>query len=194
MKVTVPENKNDIAVEQWQKFGKYMDNNPNATELQLQVKAIELFCNLTEQIVKAMSSQDVDTYGGNILEILKEEDEFLQTFKIGDIEYGFIPNLNKMTAGEMIDLESYANGHLHLFAGACYRPIKQKLGDKYLIEDYTGDEGGLLQAPISAVLGAKVFFWNLGRDLITNMKGCLTEEDLKVLPQELISQLNGAGV
>jgi hypothetical protein len=57
----------------------------------------------------------------------------------------------------------------HRSMAVLYRPIKQKLSNKYLIEDYEGSDKfaeQMLNAPMDVVLSSKVFFWTLGRELL----------------------------
>ena len=75
-----------------------------------------------------------------------------------------------------------------------YRPIKQKIKDKYLIEEYKGDNyhEAMKHTPMDAVVSSMLFFWNLGIELSKVMIAYLREaEDLT---PEQISVLNGDGI
>jgi hypothetical protein len=76
-----------------------------------------------------------------------------------------------------------------------YRPIKQKLGDKYLIEDYNVETKDLLlQMPMDAVFGSIIFFYHLGIDLSKTMMNYLENKEEKQLLQELGFQKSGDGI
>jgi hypothetical protein len=48
-----------------------------------------------------------------------------------------------------------------------YRPLKQKLKEKYLIEDYNENNNTVLQdMPLDAVMSSIFFFYHLGNDLL----------------------------
>ena len=79
-----------------------------------------------------------------------------------------------------MDLDGYITNwdDMHRAMAVLYRPIKQKLGEKYLIEDYEGTERYAEQmkdAPLDVVLGAVVFFWHLGKELLKSTMDYLVE-------------------
>ena len=78
-----------------------------------------------------------------------------------------------------------------------YRPIKQKIKSKYLIEDYTGENPDFMkQMPMDAVLGSILFFYNLGIDLSTTMMAYLEQpqKEGENLVQQAISQKDMDGI
>jgi hypothetical protein len=84
---------------------------------------------------------------------------------------------------------------MHLAMNVLFRPIKQRLGKKYLIEDYDLDNKDTMkEMPLAAVMGSIFFLFRLGMDLSKVMKNSLTDEEKKVLTQYLISQGNGGGI
>jgi hypothetical protein len=97
------------------------------------------------------------------------------------MEFGFISNLDEITFGEYIDLESniISVDNFHKAMAVMYRPIKTRVKDKYEIIQYTGtDEFSDLMkfAPLDVVMAASVFFWNLGNDLVNNSLSYLEME------------------
>ena len=76
-----------------------------------------------------------------------------------------------------------------------YRPIVNKLKDKYTIEEYkVGRDADILDMPMNAVLSSIFFLWNLGMDLSQTMMNYLDKEQTEALTQYLNSQPNGAGI
>jgi len=59
-----------------------------------------------------------------------------------------------------------------------YRPIKQKSGEKYLIDEYKGDlyHDAMRHTPMDAVISSLVFFYNLGKELSMAMIDFLETE------------------
>ena len=81
--------------------------------------------------------------------------------------------------------------------GVLYRPITKKFRGKYLVEDYKGDSyhDALKHMPMDAVVGAMVFFWNLGLDCLTYMTTYLEEEKMKMsLPNQQSLVEDGIGM
>ena len=76
-----------------------------------------------------------------------------------------------------------------------YRPIKQKLGKKYLIEDYDPDKKDrLLEMPMDAVVSSILFFYHLGIDLSKTMVNYLENKEAIQLAQGLGLLKNGDGI
>ena len=76
-----------------------------------------------------------------------------------------------------------------------YRPMKQKYQDRYLVEDYTGeDPEKMLNMPMDAVLSSILFFYNLGMDLSKAMLNSLEKDQETSLAQYLTSEESGDGI
>jgi hypothetical protein len=87
------------------------------------------------------------------------------------VEYGFIPNLDEISTGEFVDLDSYQKEGMALWKmmSVLYRPIvTQGQNNRYLIEPYQGKlNESFKQMPSDIAFGSLVFFWSLGNDLIS---------------------------
>jgi hypothetical protein len=77
-----------------------------------------------------------------------------------------------------------------------YRPIKQKSGEKYLIDDYKGDlyYDAMIHTPMDAVISSMVFFYNLGKELSVAMTNYLEEEGITDSIPPAILSINGDGI
>ena len=76
-----------------------------------------------------------------------------------------------------------------------YRPIKQKHGSKYLIEEYEGSHKyseTLKNMPLDVVLGAMVFFWNLTNALLNYIPSYLENQTKQAQTKGAVSIENGA--
>ena len=95
-------------------------------------------------------------------EVLSQQPEFINRFTLYGVEYGFIPDLDRMTAGEWVDMETcgFDPDKLHKLMAIFYRPIIETKGEKYLIASYTGDEDSEVfkDSPASIITGALLFF------------------------------------
>jgi hypothetical protein len=74
----------------------------------------------------------------NIFDKIQLNEEFIQRFIFDGIEYGFIPNLSKITTQEYLDLDRLLREgkHLNKIASILYRPITKSFNEYYDIEPY----------------------------------------------------------
>jgi len=198
VKITVPDSLKDIPLHKYQRFHKVLEVNKDASfnDLFIQEKILQIFCDLPLSDALKYRKKDIDNITEIIAKTLEQKPDLIQSFKIGDTEFGFIPKLEDMTFGEYIDLDNSIGDvqNLHKAMAVLYRPIKQKIKDKYLIEEYRGDNyhEAMKHTPMDAVVSSMLFFWNLGIELSKAMIVYLREaEDLT---QEQISGLNGDGI
>ena len=112
------------------------------------------------------------------------------------IDYGFIPDLENMSFGEYVDLDTFIgdNDNLHRAMNVLYRPIDLKQGQRYTLKEYNPDTNeDAKNYPLDAVFGAIVFFYNLGKDLSTVILNSSSKQNEESLAQFLASQPNGGG-
>lgn len=200
VKIKVPTDLSDIPLYKYQEFHKVLEVNKDAdsNDLFIQEKMLQIFCDLPLSDALKYRKSDIDNVTEMIAKTLEGKPDLVRTFKIGDTEFGFIPKLEDMTFGEYIDLDNSIGDikNLHKAMAVLYRPIKQKIKEKYLIEDYRGDNyhQAMLHTPMDAVVSSMLFFWNLGIELSKAMIAYLQEEHKEDLTQEQISVLNGDGI
>jgi len=118
-------------------------------------------------------------------------------FKLNKKEYGFHPQLDDLTLGEYIDLDTFIGDweNIEKAMSVLYRPVVNKLKEKYIIEEYkVGKDQEMLDMPMDAVLSSIFFLWNLGIDLSKAMMNYLDKEQTQALTQYLTSQPNGDGI
>ncbi len=169
IELTIPTSLNDIKLAQYQKFLSIAKDNEESEFLQQ--KMVQLLCGIDLKDVASIRYKDVAEITANINNLFTKENQFIQRFKMGGVEFGFIPNLDEMSTGEYMDLDTYITDWdtMHNAMSVLYRPITNKLGNKYQIEEYKGSvtyADVMRHAPLDVVLGAMVFFYNLGNDLL----------------------------
>jgi len=202
--LTIPTNITEIPLKHYQEFLKMRDNS-NDEEFVAQ-KMIEIFCGIQLKDVVRMKLTSVNELVIHFNNIFSEKPKFKQRFKIGDIEFGFIPNLENISFGEYVDLDNYLAkwDDFHKAMAVMYRPIIRKHGDKYEIAEYTGASEfcDLMKfAPLDVAISSSVFFWTLGSELLsatlnfmeTELTKMKTDESL-TLTQELSSEKSGVGI
>jgi len=191
----VPNSLKEITLKQYQKFIKIQKENDDPYFLQC--KMIEIFCNLDSNAVRNIKLSDADKIVNVLNLMFEEKPKLINTFKLGKIEYGFIPKLEDISLGEYVDLDTYMGDwdNMHIAMNVLYRPITKKIKDKYLIEEYnTESKDKLDEIPLDVVLGSVFFFYNLGMELSTVMLNYLEEEEVNNLMQQQTFQKNGVGI
>jgi len=191
-KITIPTSLNEITLGQYQEFVKLSE----LPEAELQLKAVEIFCNVPKEAVRGMRATDITEISEIINNMFDTKHQLINSFKLNGQEYGFIPSLEDMTFGEYIDLDTFIgdNDNLHRAVNVLFRPMEMKRGNRYFIKEYNPDSFEIAKEfPLDAVLGAVVFFYNLGRDLSTVMINSLDKKNEQILAEYLISQENGDG-
>ena len=195
-KLNIPESLNEVTLSQYQKWVKIIDEEKISTFFQQ--KMIEIFCNSELKKILQMKVKDVDEVTTNIDNLFNEKPLFVPTFNLGEIEYGFIPQLDEMTFGEYIDLDNYLTDWetMHKAMSVLFRPILHKRKGKYVIEEYQGsDTYNLSEMPLNVVMGALVFFCNLRNELQKHILNYLKTQDEVEIPQGLKDSLkNGIGI
>lgn len=185
MIATIPEHLGDITLFQYQRYQEHLNDD---------VYKVHIFTDIALDKCKLMKSVDIERLSNQIDKSLSFSTEFKHRFKIKDIDFGFIPNLDKITFAEYVDLQTYANDiqNMHRLMAILFRPIIRTDGDKYSILPYNGTEEYaqiMLHTPMNIVNGALVFFWNLTSELSDNIQKSLTEELLKELKPKSTSRL-----
>jgi len=198
--LTVPNQLSEITLMDYNKYLKVIDANEgdDYSEVFMHQKILEIFCKvpLIEAVEYKLS--DVRKIVNIITTTLNKQPELVRTFKIGDTEFGFIPKLDDMTFGEYVDLDSNLGDwdNMYKVMAVLYRPIKNKSGDKYLIDDYKRDlyYDAMIHTPMDAVISSMVFFYNLGKELSVAMTNYLEEEGIADSIPPAILSINGDGI
>jgi hypothetical protein len=197
LSIKIPTSLNEITLRQYKRFLKIQESEKNTRFLN--AKMIEIFCNIKLDEVMLLKVSDAEEISNILTELFEGKPSLVTKFKIGRVEYGFQPQLDDMSLGEYIDLDTFVGDwdNMEKAMNVLYRPIIVKLKDKYSIEEYkVGTEQNLLDMPMDAVLSSIFFFWNLGLDLSTTMMSYLGEEQetTEALTQYLNSQKSGDGI
>jgi len=197
LEINVPENLNEITLEQYQRFDK-INTEENQDSNFLLHKTVEIFCGLELKDIATIRVNSIKEILGDIDKVFSEKTDLVPTFTLDGIEYGFIPNLDDMTIGEFIDLDENLTDWetIHKAMSVLYRPINYKKEDKYLIEEYTGlDKAELFKKmPLGIVMGAMVFFYRLNNELLEITLNYLKREAPNQMNTESLAALERSGV
>jgi len=172
IKLTIPNEWKDITIEVYQEYLKIQESEKD--EKEKVIESVSVLCNVDKKIITKMDYIDLI----DIIKILKhltnqepKQSELRKKFFLNNEEYGFIPDLSRLTTGEYIDLETYTKNpieNLHIIMSIIFRKITNTMGDRYAIEDYNPDEFKeelFKKCPMDIALNSLGFFLTLGEKL-----------------------------
>ena len=166
LEVKVPENLSEITLGQYQKYLKIQQGDND--EMFIAQKMIEIFCNVELKYVTKMRWKDVQEITLSLTNMFDEDSKFTKMFTLDQVQYGFIPNLDEITFGEFVDLDSYLQDwdQMDKAMSVLYRPVDINVRGRYNIKEYDGTlNEQLKEMPLSVALGAVFFLLNLGKEL-----------------------------
>ena len=203
IELSVPDALSDITLGQYQKYLKILDQNKddeNAAEF-INLKTIEIFCNVDFKDVLKIPLGEAEKVLTIINKAFEEKPDIIRHFKLLNVDMGFIPNLERISLGEYIDVENNIVDWqtMHKAMAVLYRPVNFKSREKYTVAPYEpSDEVSELmkEMPLDVAMSSMVFFYDLGMELLkaipTFIQKNLTEEQTYLLKQTLAQ--SGVGI
>lgn len=192
LKVVVPTDLSEITLDQYQRFARLEGDEEFLTH-----KMLEVFCNVPLNKLPNVKFKSLSGVVHRLNSMFATKPSLKQEFTIGGLTFGFIPNLEDITFGEYVDLDNYMadTQELHKTMAILYRPITQRAGKRYDIEPYESAEKYselMKQAPMDVVLGATLFFYRLGSDLLLATMNSLEKQTTNIA-EKLNSEGSGDG-
>ena len=203
IELSVPDALSDITLGQYQKYLKILDQNKdddNAAEF-INMKTIEIFCDVDFKDVLKIPLGEAEKVLTIINKAFEEKPDIIRHFKLLSVDMGFIPNLERISLGEYIDVENNIVDWqtMHKAMAVLYRPVNFRSKEKYTIAPYEpSDEVSELmkEMPLDVAMSSMVFFYDLGMELLkaipTYIQKNLTEEQTYLLKQTLAQ--SGVGI
>lgn len=158
----------------------YKDDEEATTTLMLHHLA-----GIPYEMIPHISAESYNLLKSKLNNFLEKDKMDLQRFvTIDGVEYGFEPNLSKISYGAYADISKYdtltIDKNWAKIMSILYRPVTKK--DKaglYQIKPYTGDinEQLWLDVTMDVHFGSLFFFINLQMDLLKDILKSLTEEE-----------------
>lgn len=201
LELVVPTSLSEIPLMHYQKFLEVCKST-NDDEF-LGQKMIEIFCGIELKEVVKIAMPDVIELVTHFNKLFSEIPKFKNRFSLNGVEFGFIPNMEKISWGEYISIDKTINDYnnFHVAMGVMFRPIIEFKKDKYLIEKYNAEgyyDEIMKYAPLDVCLSAQVFFWNLERELlvatITYLEKMMSRKMKMILAKKLNLIDNGGGI
>ena len=195
IKINIPSSLKDITLRDYKHF---LDiQKENKEDRFLNAKMIQVFCKVSLEDVMRLKLSDSESIVEIISNMFEQKPALVKKFKIGKTQYGFHPELDAMTLGEYIDLDTFISDwdNMEKAMNVLYRPVLVSVKERYSIEDYNIDTASdMLDMPMDAAMSAIFFLWNLGIELSTVMTSSLDNQETELLTQYLNSQKNGVGI
>jgi hypothetical protein len=199
--IYIPSTLSDITLEQYQLLMKVQDKD-DSEEVQAR-KLISIFCKIPFSQVLKIKYNSIQEIVLRLQQMFSEPHGMVTRFKLGKQEFGFITSLEDISWEEHIDAESYLASWetFHNAMAVLYRPIIETKRDKYEIEPYESsiNYAEVMKAmPLDVALGANVFFWNLGSELLIGLveflENELTTKEKAILAKQLNLISGGGGI
>lgn len=193
LEIQVPTKLSDISLEKYQSFMAIKESNED--EDFIGRKMISIFCGIKMNHVGLLKKHSIDEVAEVFVDIFSTLPKFQDRFEMGGKTFGFIPNLEDITLDEYIDLDNNIGDWktFHKAMAVMYRPIIKTKGDKFEIEPYISNityADVMKYAPLDVATGAKVFFWNLKRELLKGTIAYLEEQVKEMSIQHKHNSIN----
>ena len=179
----VPTSYADISLKKYLELQKELKNYEGEQEAETAVMLYHL-CGVEPEWLKGISIQDYGVLNEELSKFIAHTELPLQKIiRIGDIEYGFEPNLSQMSYGAYADITKFNNitidDNWAKIMNILYRRVTRKIKDAYEIEPYTGDSNWekWLDVGMDVHFGCLFFFVLLLMDLQNYTLNSLTEKE-----------------
>lgn len=179
--ITVPKDYSAITLKQYLEFRDELENykdDPEAIETIL----LHYICGVPAEYVSKIDSETFGKIRADLSSFMNNTDYPLQRFVTLDgVEYGFEPNLSKMSYGAYLDIAKYDTITIDKNWGKImdilYRPVTNKTGALYEIKSYDGDinEDRWMSVGMDVHFGTLFFFSDLLKDLVSSTQKSLKE-------------------
>jgi hypothetical protein len=195
----MPESWADISLRQYLDLSKELDNYIDDEEAQTAILLYKL-CGIEPAVLNNISKESYNVLKNDLSKFMNITETPLQRIiKINGIDYGFEPNLSKISYGAYSDISRYdtiqIDDNWAKIMSILYRPIIKTNTGNYSIKAYDGiiDDEMFLNVGMDIHFGSLFFFVNLLMDLqasILNYSMEKVKEDLLPI-YNIISPKNG---
>jgi len=193
IEINVPTTLSDITLGQFQEFNKKVTEETKESELHRII--LSTFCGVNLKDTLKVRAIDAKAITDIVLEMLNEEPKRITFFKMNGVDFAFHPSLDDMSLGEYVDLDKHITDYdtMHYAMSVLYRPVIRLEKGLYNVEDYEPEKYDMKGMPMSAVLYANVFFYNLGNDLLKTMSHSFSDQEVDYLEKMGLTK-NGDGM
>jgi len=185
VKFTVPTSKEQITISQYQELERVRELNKDSDDGAFLIeKMVSIFCDVDMKDLRHIQYDHYERVVDELNKAFEQKPKHKQIIEIDGQKFGMIPNFDKMSFGEYVDLDEYVKSAAdhHKFMAVLYRPITSTVKDAYSIEPYEGSEkyaSIMKYASVADLEGALVFFWTLASELLETTRAYLQEVSMK---------------
>nr|CAB5223297.1 hypothetical protein UFOVP385_25 [uncultured Caudovirales phage] len=190
----IPTSWKDVTLKQYLALQADMEAYRDDEEAQTALMLYHL-CGLDAEYIKQLSAESYNNIRSKLNEFISPESIELQQFvTIGGVEYGFEPNLSKMSYGAYADITKHdtiaVDKNWSKVMSILYRPVEKKQFGKYSIKPYDGeiDETKWLDVNMEVQWGALFFFVRLQMDLLKGILKSLKEEEVPASMRSILAR------
>lgn len=190
----IPTSWKDVTLKQYLALQADMEAYRDDEEAQTALMLYHL-CGLNAEYIKQLSAESYNIVRSKLNEFISPESIELQQFvTVGGVEYGFEPNLSKMSYGAYADITKYdtiaVDKNWAKVMSILYRPVEKKQFGKYSIKPYDGemDETKWLDVNMEVQWGALFFFVRLQMDLLSGILKSLKEEEVPASMRSILAR------
>jgi hypothetical protein len=175
MKITMPESWADISLSKYLALQYDLEAYKDDREAQMNFMISHL-CGIDSKDILGLTQQSYAGLQKDLFNFINDNKAELQRFiTIDGVEYGFEPNLSKMTYGAYADITRYetisVDTNWKNIMNILYRPVVAKSkGGTYEIQSYEGNTNPdkWLKVSMDKHFGCMFFFVNLSMDLLNS--------------------------
>lgn len=188
MKITLPDNYSEVTVSQYMSLWKMYEKEDDVYKSQRM--CIETLAGLEPGSLKDATWDSIESASASLNWLVADPDPFamkmplIRRFELKGQQYGFIPDMSKLTVGEYADLETMCRGGvfdvLDKLCSVLFREVTKEKLDKYEIVTYdlSPDRTKAMQdLPMNIAVAAIVFFCNTAKELITTTQRYLQKAE-----------------
>ena len=198
IEITIPTSWSDVTLRKYLDLQKDIQSYEDNEEAQTAFTIYHL-CGIDAKALRRLSAESYNVIREKLENFIgNTEHELKRIITIDGIEYGFEPNLSKISYGAYADITKYKT--ITIDENWCdimsilYRPINKKQGENYSIQAYDGTGNAELFKDLSMDIhfGALFFFVHLSTDLLNSTLN-FTMATMKGLPPNFTQTLRTSG-
>ena len=195
MKLTLPENWNEVKLsdylEYWKRIKPYLnaEDNDLLNNVAIDNALVHMF-KIPLETLKTLDANDAMMLKMEAAKLLAQSTNiplvrfFTMEVDGETIEFGFEPNLDEMSYGCYLDLAEASKDlwdNIYTFLATLYRPVVSKAGKRYRIAEYEGTDFSMIPYFKNALtadiaLGSVFFFREFTKGLIERYDGLFGED------------------
>jgi hypothetical protein len=175
---------NNITTFQWQQLTELFTKSKDLTDLDLSVKAAAIITSKTEHQIDSLPISQLKPLLDSISFIHSDiQPKAVKVIKVNGKRYKCVYDVRNIPAARYIESKHFSsdvNGNLHKIMACLVRPMKKTwfgwVEEKYDAAKHSDYAQDMLSAPITAILGSVVFFYQVYRLWIKSSRTFLVKE------------------